>query len=326
MRKLIVCAAVALLWRPAAAETAFELGPGQRVLAPITYKQLAIFPIVEQGTVADTTQYLTLAEGLKSKQVEVSEAKGGAAVNHVTVANHSGRPLLLLGGEIILGGQQDRILGKDTIIPAHEETTVQVFCVEHGRWSGGRAFTETGGIVEGKTRAKAKFAGDQGQVWQEVAKKTAALKAETSTGTYRAIATGAAGEAAVKPFREHVGAALDKSPDAARMVGFVAAVNGRVTSVQLFANAQLFAAYKARLLDAIYVAAADVQPADKVTLPAKPDVDRFMSEANAAPAAQAADTPASTTLENKGATVGKSQLKRKDAPKAKPVYESYDAL
>src|SRR5258706_13662310 len=129
MRRLWVCAAVALLGRAAAAETAFDLAPGQKVLAPIQYQQLAVFPIVEQSATVDKTQYLTLGDGIKSGRVVVSEVKGGASVNRVNVLNKSDRQLLLLGGEIILGGQQDRILGKDTIVPAGEELVIEVFCV-----------------------------------------------------------------------------------------------------------------------------------------------------------------------------------------------------
>jgi hypothetical protein len=315
-----------LVAQAAHAQSAFDLAPGQKVLAPVQFKQLAVFPIVlAAGAAVDKTQFITLADGLSSKQVTVTEAKGGATVNQVTVVNHAARPLLLLAGEVILGGQQDRILGKDTVVAPGEQMQLQVFCVEHGRWSGRAQFTSSGGMVEGKARAKAKFDDDQGGVWSEVAKKTGALKAETSTGTYRSIATGEKGEAAVKPYRENVTKKLDALPDGKKMIGFIAAVNGRVSQVERFADPQLFASYRDRLLDALYVSVADVPVAEKVTLPAKAEVDGFLHAAEAAPEVQVMDAASARTTENKGA-VKKSKVMLKAAPPAaKPVYESYQA-
>jgi hypothetical protein len=307
---------------PARAENAFDLAPGQKVLPPLRYRQLAVFPVVQVATPIDKTQFLTLSEGMKTRQIEVTEAKGGASVNRVNVANRSKQPLLLLAGEIILGGQQDRILGKDTVVPAGEEMALEVFCVEHGRWSGRQRFEASGGMVEGKARARAKFDSNQGQVWSEVAKKTAALKAETSTGTYRAIAS--QGESALKPFRENVTGAIAKLPETRQMIGYVAAVNGHVTSVELFSQPALFAAYRDKLLDALYVSVADVAEQKNVTLPAKPDVDAFMRAAESVPEQAVIDSKAATTVENKGKEVRKSKLLIKGAhPAAPPVYQSY---
>src|SRR4051812_17162982 len=100
---LALCASVAF-----AEEASFELEPGLRVLPPLTHRQLAVFPVVQDSAIADKTGYLTLAAGLEGKTVKVLEQEGGGSVNQVTVVNKSDRQLLLLGGEVILGGQQDR--------------------------------------------------------------------------------------------------------------------------------------------------------------------------------------------------------------------------
>jgi hypothetical protein len=297
-------------------------------LAPIQFKQLAIFPVVQQAAArVDAAQYLTLAEGLKAKQVKVTEDKGGAQVNRVTVANLSAKPLLLLGGEVILGGQQDRIIGKDTILPAHEEMSLEVFCVEHGRWSGHGEFTSAGGLVEGKARQRARFESDQQRVWEEVAKKNAALKVENATGTYRNLATGPEGEAAMKPYREHIRGALDQLPEAKRMIGVIAAVNGRVTSVEIFAEPSLFAAYRDKLLDSLFVSVADVPAAaTPVAPPAAQEVRAFMKAADDAPEQAIAAPKGSKTVENKGKAVSKSKVTVDGAPADKPVYRSYQRM
>ena len=61
----------------------------------------------------------------------------GNSVNRVYVLNRSDRPLYLMPGEIILGGDQDRTIGEEIVIaPSQEPVEVEVFCVEHGRWGG----------------------------------------------------------------------------------------------------------------------------------------------------------------------------------------------
>jgi hypothetical protein len=329
-RRALVLVALLGGARAASAADAFDLEPGTRVLAPVRFRQLAVLPVVASASLDGDAQYLTLADGLAHKAVRVSEAGDGGDVNRVTVANRSDRPLLLLGGEIILGGQQDRILGKDTVVPAHERMSLEVFCVEHGRWSGRREFTRTGGLVEGRTRLRAKFRSNQAQVWAEVAQKTRALGAQSSTGSYGRLAVGAAGERAVAPYREAVGAALDKLPEAKQMVGLIAAVNGRVSSVDLFANPRLFAAYRERLLDSIYLTAADVAPAKDVDpAPSPAAVKAFIGKAEAAKETEVAASRASRTVEKKAPGVAGSTLLPAVAPAAaappKPVYKSYQA-
>jgi hypothetical protein len=306
--------------RPAAAD-GVGLAPNQRLLAPITYRQLAIFPVVQTEAVADRTQYLTLSDGLERKLVTVSELGRGGEVNRLAVHNASDRPLLILGGEVVLGGQQDRILGRDTIVPAHERIQVQVFCVEHGRWSGNSQFTAAQGMADTKIRVNAKFHADQGAVWAEVARKNAAHGVAPATGTYRNLAAGAEGKAALAPYREHIGATLGKLPEAKKVVGVVAAVNGRVTSVELFARPELFAAYRDKLLDSIYMGASDTAPEENSAPPAPAAVGEFLKKAKAAPARTVDRTKAGDTVEQRGNGVAGSQLRAADTS----VYESYQA-
>jgi hypothetical protein len=329
-RRVAAClaafAALALAPTTAPAQRkAFDLDADTRILPPIQYRQLTIFPVAHKPKAAlDATKYLTLAEGLKRHQVEVQELKGGGSVNRVHVANTSDRPLLLIGGEIILGGQQDRVLGKDTIIPPRGQAVVQVFCVEHGRWSGTRSFTQSGGLADATIRLRAKYRNDQRQVWAEVAKKNVAFAAQNSTDTYRRVATGAAGRKAVKPYREHIAAALARLPEAPRLVGFIAAINGRITSVDIFATPALFASYRERLLDSIILSAADV-PVDRAAeAPSPAKAKAFVDAAEAAPPREVVRQRGSRTVEKRGKGVVNSTV-RPDAPAAKPAYRSYQA-
>lgn len=59
----------------------------------------------------------------------------GPNVNCLLVVNKSDKPLYLMPGEIVVGGQQDRAVGHEYVIaPSETPVPIDVFCVEHGRW------------------------------------------------------------------------------------------------------------------------------------------------------------------------------------------------
>src|SRR5579864_9106624 len=166
-----------------------------QVLAPITHGNLTIFPVVA-ASVHDAN-FLTLDEGLRSGEVVVSEAGsiqplirgprvavprfGGPQVNTLVLVNNSDRPLLLLAGEIVTGGHQDRVVGKDRIVPAQSDPIeLGVFCVEPGRWTGASAkFSSLGAqMAQPSVRAKAMVDKNQQAVWDQVyASRTAVAAA-----------------------------------------------------------------------------------------------------------------------------------------------------
>jgi hypothetical protein len=156
-----------------------------RLLRSVTYENLNIFPVVSSNTY-DTSWFLTLDEGLASGEVQVQERgsegmarsrdgvvrpaySNGALVNQLVLVNRSKRPLLLLAGELMSGGKQDRIIAKDRLVPAGAEPLpLDVFCVEHGRWSSGASFTDAKTIVHPSVREQATFQKDQERVWSAV--------------------------------------------------------------------------------------------------------------------------------------------------------------
>jgi hypothetical protein len=166
---------------------------GYKVLKPIESGDLTLFPVVRtSGKTPPADQFLTLDEGLKTGEVEVTEAgrvRGlvrsrngvtlpyrGDQVNTLVLVNNSKRPLLLLAGEIVTGGKQDRVIAKDRIVPAGgDPIDLSVFCIEHGRWTessekfGATAKTSMGSfMVQPTVRQEAMVAKDQQQVWNSV--------------------------------------------------------------------------------------------------------------------------------------------------------------
>lgn len=110
---------------------------------PAVYRNLSIVPVYDDRARSSNT-FTTLDEGLASGLVTVHESKSGGDVNTLYVTNKGKKSVYLMGGEVVLGGQQDRCLGRDTIVQANKrDVPVTVFCVEHGRWTGQSAFGQS---------------------------------------------------------------------------------------------------------------------------------------------------------------------------------------
>lgn len=168
------------------------------LLAPITHGNLTIFPIVG-GVDYDTSRFLTLDEGVRAGTVIVTEQGSvpgllrrgqpvnrgsGGAVNQLVLINNSDRPLLLLAGEIVTGGHQDRVIGADRLVPPNSDPIdLSVFCVEPGRWVGPSTQFNSmkSQMAQPSVRVPAMAAKDQHQVWNQVAEARKAVVASAQS-------------------------------------------------------------------------------------------------------------------------------------------------
>ena len=195
-------ALVAILFitaRPKLAEAGMGVGGSDyKVLAPISHGDLTIFPVVA-SKVHDASDFLTLDEGIRSGDVVVTEVGNihplirrhttvippqgsGGVVNRLVLVNNSKHPLILLAGEVVTGGKQDRVVGKDRIVPAESDPVdLSVFCVEHGRWVESSAKFDTHAYVmaQPSVRKQAMVANNQQKVWDEVANSKASMSANS---------------------------------------------------------------------------------------------------------------------------------------------------
>lgn len=258
---------------------------GYQVLAPIRNGNLTIFPVVAD-TSHDTSQFLTLDEGLRSGDVVVTEAgnagplvrprpghpvwnehpRGGAQVNQLVLINNSKRPLLLLAGEIVTGGKQDRIIGKDRLVPAESDPVdLSVFCVEPGRWvARSDKFAAPMAIVQPSVRAKAMADKDQQKVWNQVGQaRTAMAETVEVTGgaAERVVIEGNSSYAAAvenravtkeldtvaAPVQQQYQSVIHQLRDK-HAVGVVVAVNGQLIWADVFASSSLLEKYWPKLV------------------------------------------------------------------------------
>src|ERR1700687_1740415 len=258
--------------------------PGYKVLDPIRHGNLTVFPVVAARSYP-TGEFLTLDEGLRSGEVVVTEAgnvqglirrhpmppvrHSGAQVNRLVLVNNSKRPLLLLAGEIVTGGRQDRVIGKDRIVPPESDPVdLSVFCVEPGRWvaaNGKSDFGYSAGSAAGLlaspvVRSKAMGAKDQQQVWDSVrtsqramaesVEVTGAAPAVNSTTSYARVMDNKEVkkqvDAVAEPMQRNYESVIRQLRDK-NAVGIVVAVNGEIVWADIFASTQLLQKYWPKL-------------------------------------------------------------------------------
>lgn len=262
-----------------------------RVLDPVSYENLLVFPVVARAG-HDTSQFVTLDDALASGDVVIAEggsaqvrgSRGGgsAQVSQLMLVNRGKRPVLLLAGEVVSGGKQDRVIGKDRIIaPGSEPLPLDVFCVERGRWSGAKAeFSESKVMAHPSVREKAAVDKAQDQVWGAVRSGTTAaappaaeqtrdaqlnrraldavVANETQSESYEKIYRSKRVTASVETFRAEIARRFSNATAGLKgeqVIGVVIAYGGEVAWSDLFASNALFERYWAKLLRSYVVEA-----------------------------------------------------------------------
>lgn len=248
-----------------------------KVLPPITRGNLSLFPIVG-GPEPNTSTLLTLDEGLRSGAVIVTEAGSlqglvrpgthyrhysGAEVNKLVLVNNSDRPLLLLAGEVVTGGKQDRVIGVDRIVPPKSDPIdLSVFCVEPGRWvaSSEHFASMSSAMAQPSVRLPAMAARDQHQVWAHVASANAGMEAAApmaggvvggplggGTTSYAKVMQNPEVEKKVASVASNYDGLLHELRKVGA-TGVVVAVNGNITWADVFASTDLLERYWQKLI------------------------------------------------------------------------------
>ena len=79
------------------------------------------------------TGYLPLEVALRRQLVEVTE-QARATVPELVATSTADEPVVLVGGEQVIGGLQNRVLNTTILVAAHAVQPIPVTCVEAGRW------------------------------------------------------------------------------------------------------------------------------------------------------------------------------------------------
>jgi len=119
---------------------------GISILGPFTHENLSVFLLEKRESPRDGQDYVILEQALKEGTLRVMEKPQGAQVNLLELENTGERPVYIQAGDTVKGGQQDRTIAVDFVVPPKSgRMPISAFCVEPGRWS------SRGGAVQYQT-------------------------------------------------------------------------------------------------------------------------------------------------------------------------------
>lgn len=270
------------------------------ILDPVAVANLAVYLVQlprgrakswKQATAPPPVEFTCLEAARAIGEVVVSET---GATERVRLVNHSDRDLFIQAGEVLRGGDQDRAVAGDLIIPAprHEPEShlIPVFCAEPERsvpmrgWTPG-LFTFFDQTCPGRKLKKELRLGTQEDVWREITAMRDVVFDMVSHGGMRDL----------PPYslwtlielletqgwlNEYINALLPLAEANMEATGAVFVLGGKFNSAELYATPLLFRQMWPKLLWAMAVEAVIEQktaPARTGKLPTKGEVTAWLA-------------------------------------------------
>ena len=278
--------------------------------APVMPKgmpHIRIYPLIARRLPAGSSQdlyadpaYLILDEAMRRGLLRVTE-KQSAVVPGLEVENTGDLPVLILAGEILVGGKQNRILQSDVLLPGYSgRRDVSAFCVEHGRWTPGqKEFRAAGAMSPALIRrsAASKTAEAQSDVWNSIATlgRAAAPGEASPTQSLHDVLKNPRVAAESAERADALRASLPQGT-----LGMIAVANGSIYSVDLFSSTVLFGKYVEKLTRAAVTGAPE--PAQYKWTP-DPGIDRFLQAAREAGASYSGSAGLGTRVDLEGSGI-----------------------
>ncbi len=269
------------------------------ILDPVAVANLSVFLVQlprsrtasRKRTAPPPMEFLCLEQARATGEVVISET---GITERVRLENHSKRDLFLQAGEVLRGGDQDRAVAGDLIIPAsrHEPEShwVPVFCAEPERsvpmrgWTPGM-FTQLDQICPGRQLKRELRQGYQEDIWREITATRDVVFDILSHGSTKSIPPHSLwtlielleAEGWLAPY---INAMLPLAAAHQEATGAVFVLSGKFNSAELYATPTLFRQLWPKLLYAMAVEALIEQKTGGVltgTLPTKGEVTAWLA-------------------------------------------------
>jgi len=235
-----------------------SIRPGARV------QNLDIFLITGDESMPDVN-LKTLEESLEDHTFTVYETGN---VGELEVENTSEFEVFLQAGDLVKGGLQDRVFGSDLIVPAKSgKVPIGSFCVESGRWRnrvtmrGGVERTDSFNSAKDRVPSKhimmaALHSQSQSRVWEEVHSFQESLgeslqrsmRSEESPSSLQLTLEDEQMALTVDHYLKELLPIVEMCPDT--VLGYACAINGELSSADIYTNSRLFKKLWPRLLRA----------------------------------------------------------------------------
>jgi len=285
---------------------------GIQVSGPIVHDNLAIYLVHGSGGGGGGVP-LTLQEALAKGVVKVHET---GSVNALTVENTGKDEVFVQAGDIVKGGQQDRVLSVDLLLlPRSGEVSIAAFCVEPGRWTArgnedARQFSSAASAMpshEAKVAMRAAvtaaapaanaaastmaYAGGAGvgesqqEIWSMVRKTQDRLSRSVGApvaapASPSSLQLSLENEKLKQAQTAYIAALQGAGETGDDIVGYVFAINGKINSGDVYASNALFRKMWSKLLAANVTEAISVKDAAGATPPSVRDVEAFLATAS----------------------------------------------
>ena len=239
-----------------------QAGSEYRLSGPYIHENVTVFLV--HGKDQTTKTFLTLQEALAQKKVKVYETKN---VNELAIRNFSNQDVYVQAGDMVRGGEQDRMISVDFIVPPRSgRMPIGAYCVESGRWNrrGNEApatFASSENSVTSKElKLAAKSAQSQQAVWNNVSlaqeKLGRNVGARVQDGASESSLELSVENSKVKESTaDYINALSGILSKHNNVIGYVFAINGHVNSADIYASRALFAKLWPKLLKATSVEA-----------------------------------------------------------------------
>lgn len=240
-----------------------------------TYKNLRLYPVFANQVFLDEhkdiSKYTSLQKAVAEKKIAVTETGsypntnarnsmnapvnmtqnsvgGSGTVNTLFIENTSNDTIMIMAGEVVKGGKQDRVLAQDMVLLPHSgRKDISVFCVEHGRWQysaesqkANHSFYGYSKVSTMSVRKAAVVEKDQQKVWKNVADVTAKNAASSNSGSYTALDTSSTYNYELKAYLDFFGPKMNSQ---ANVIGMVACTGDKVIGCDMFATPDMFQQY-----------------------------------------------------------------------------------
>jgi hypothetical protein len=270
--------------------------PEYRLSGPYIHGNLTVFLV--HGKDQTTKTFLTLQEALAQKKVRIYETKD---VNELAIRNLSNQDVYVQAGDIVRGGEQDRMISIDFIVPPRSgRMPIEAFCVESGRWNrrgneDPSSFSSSENLASSNgLKLAAKSEKSQDAVWKNVSavqeklnnNTTVEVRSSVSASSLELSVENAKVKETTAPYINALSGILRNKPD---VIGYVFAINGKVYSADIYASRALFAKLWPKLIKATAVESlAELQAGLEAKPVSEETVNTFLAE-SVQPAASTKD-------------------------------------
>jgi hypothetical protein len=209
----------------------------------IVFRNLKLIPVkrIEQSKDSSysSPNSIYLKTGMANGTVLLKE-RGNYMVDNINVLlieNKSGKDLVIKSGEIVMGGRQDRVFARDTVLETGKQHLVPVYCIEENRWSEKeRKFIYRGTTGSG-LQTIIDTAKNQTMVWDEI-RRLLKQNNQTSSSSYAALLNNKKVADTSQQYIRHFLQVL-RSKDSS-IVGMIASTGHKILGADVFISTSLF--------------------------------------------------------------------------------------